>query len=46
MSRASGGSNMSHRIRSTILDFQREMSMKIAVENVTVCNKTRMGERL
>ena len=46
MGRASGGSNMRHRIRNKILDFQRAMSVKIVVENGKICNKTRMGERL
>ena len=43
MGRASGGSNM---IRNNILDFLRAMSVKIAVENGKICNKTTMGARL
>ena len=46
MGRASGGSNTPHWIRNTILDFLRAMSMKIAVENGQIFNKTTMGERL
>ena len=46
MGRASGGSNTPHWIRNNILDFLRAMSMKIAVENGKICNKTTMGERL
>ena len=46
MDRASGGSNMPHWIRNNILDFQRAMSVKIAVENGKICNKVTMGERL
>ena len=46
MGRASGGSNTPHWIRSNILDFQRAMSMKIAVDNGKICHKTTMGERL
>ena len=45
MGRASGGSNTPHWIRNNILDFLRAMSMKIAVENRKICNKTTMGER-
>ena len=46
MGRASGSSSMLHWIRSNILDFQRAMSMKIAVENGHICSKTMMEERL
>ena len=46
MGRASGGSNTPHRIRNSILDFLRAISMKIAVKNGKICNKTTMGERL
>ena len=48
MGRASGGSNTPHWIRNNILDFLREMSVKIAlaVKNGKICNKTMMGERL
>ena len=46
MGRASGGSNTPHWIRNNILDFLRAMSMKIAVENGKIFNKTTMGERL
>ena len=41
MGRASGGSNTPHWFRNNVLDFQRAMSVKIAVKN----GKT-MGERL
>ena len=46
MGRASGGSNTPHWIRNNILDFQRAMSVKIAVENGKVRSKMTMGERL
>ena len=46
MCRASGGSNGPRWIRNNILDFQRAMPVKIAVENGKICNKTMMGERL
>ena len=46
MCRASGGSNMLHWIRNNIPDFLRAKSVKIAVENGKICNKTKMGERL
>ena len=46
MGKASGGSNTPHWIRNNILDFQRAMSVKIAVENGKINNKTTMGERL
>ena len=46
MCRASGGSNRPRWIRNNILDFQRAMPVKIAVENGKICNKTMMGERL
>ena len=46
MGRASGGLNMPHWIRNNILDFLRAMSVRVAVENGKICNKTRMGERL
>ena len=41
-----GGLSMPHWIRNNILDFQRAMSVKIAVENRKTCNKTMMGVRL
>ena len=44
--RAFGGSNTPHWIRSTILDVQRAMSVKIAVENGKIYNKTTMGETI
>ena len=44
MGRASGGSNTSHWIRNNILGFLRAMSLKIAVENGKICNKTTAGE--
>jgi len=44
--RDSGGSNTPHWIRNNILDFLRAMSVKIAVKNGKICNKTTMGERL
>ena len=37
---------MPHWIRNNILDFLRAMSVKIAVENGKIWNKTTMGERL
>ena len=40
MGRASGGSNTPHWIRNNIFDFLRAMSVKIAVENGKICNKT------
>ena len=46
MGSASGGSNTPHWIRNYILDFLRTMSVKLAVENGKICNKTTMGERL
>ena len=46
MGRASGGSNTPHWIRNNILDFERAMSLKIALENGKICNETTMGERL
>ena len=46
MGRASGGSNMPHWIRNNIHDFLRAVSVKIAVENGKICNKTTMGDRL
>ena len=46
MGRASGASNTLHWIRNNILDIQRAMPVKIAVENGKICNKTMMGERL
>ena len=46
MGRASGGSSTPHWIRNNILDFLRAMSVKIAVENGKICNKTTKGERL
>ena len=46
MSRATGGLNTPHWIRYNILDFLRAMSVKIAVENGKICNKTTIGERL
>ena len=46
MGRASGGSNTPHWIMNNIHDFLRAMSVKIAVENGKICNKTMMGERL
>ena len=46
MGRTSGGSNTPHWIRNKIIDFLRAMSVKIAVENGKICNKTTMGERL
>ena len=46
MDRASGGSNTPRWIRNNILHFQRAMSVKVAVENGRICNKTTMGERL
>ena len=45
MGRASGGSNSPHWIRNNVHDFLRAMSVKIAVENGKICNKTTMGER-
>ena len=45
MDRASGSSNRPQWIRNDILDFQRAISMKIAIENGKVCNKTTIGER-
>ena len=44
MGRASSSSHTPHWIRNNILDFQRAMSVKIQVENGTICNKTTMGE--
>ena len=44
MGRASGGLNKPHGIRNNILVFLREMSVKIAVENVKICNKAAMGD--
>ena len=46
MDRASGGSDTPHWTRNNIFVFQRAMSVKIAVENGKVYNKTTMGERL
>ena len=46
MGRASGGSNTPPWVGNNILDFQRAVSMKIAVENGRVCNRTTIGERL
>ena len=46
MGRASGGLNTPHWIRNNILDFLRATSVKIAVENGKIYNKTTMGERL
>ena len=46
MGRASDGSDTPHWTRNNILDFQRAMSVKIAVENGKICKKTTMGERL
>ena len=46
MDRASGGLNTPLWIRNNVLDFQRAMSVKIAVENGKICNKVTMGERL
>ena len=46
MGRASGSSSMPHWIRNNILDFLRAMSVKIAVDNGKICNKTTIGERL
>ena len=46
MGRVSGDSNTPHWIRNNIPDFLRAMSVKIAVENGMVCNKTKIGERL
>ena len=42
--RAFGGSNTPHWIGSNILDVQRGLSVKIAVENGKIYNKTTMGE--
>ena len=44
MGRASGCSNMPCWIRNTILDFQRVISVNIAVENGKICNTTTVGE--
>ena len=44
MGRAYGGSNTLYWIRNTILDFQRAMSVKIAVENGKI-SKQRRWER-
>ena len=46
MDRTSGGSNKLHGIRNNILDFQRAMSVKIAVEDGDICNRTTLGEKL
>ena len=46
MDRTSGGLNTPHWVRNNILDFQRAMSVKIAVENGKICNKMTIGERL
>ena len=48
MGRASGSllPDPPHWIRNTILDFLRAMSVKIAIENGKICDKTTMGERL
>ena len=43
MDRASGGLNTPPWIRNNILDFQRVMYLKIAVENGKICNKKTMG---
>ena len=44
MGRASVGSNTPHWIKNNILDLQRAVSVKIAVECGKICNKTTMGE--
>ena len=44
MGRASCGSSKPHWIRNEILDFQKTLSVKLAVENGKICNKTTMGE--
>ena len=46
MGRASGGSNTPHWIGNNIHEFLIAMSVKIAVENGKICNKTTMRERL
>ena len=46
MGRTSGGLNTPHWIRKNILDFLRAISVKIAVENGKICNKTTIGKRL
>ena len=46
MCRASGGSSTPHLKRNNILDFQRAMSMIIALENENICNTRMMGEKL
>ena len=43
MGRASCGSSTPHWIRNEILDFQKTLSVKLAVENGQICNKTTMG---
>ena len=41
-----GGLSMLYWIRNNILDFQRAMTVKIAVENGKICNKRVIGVRL
>ena len=45
MGGASGGSNTPHWIRNNIHVFLRAVSVKIAVENGKICNKTTIRER-
>ena len=44
MGRASDGSKTPHWIMNNIPDFLRAMSVKIAVEDGKICNKTTMEE--
>ena len=46
LGRASGRPNMPHWIRNDIIHLQREIFMKILVENGKICNQPTMGERL
>ena len=46
MGRASGGLNTPHWTRNNILDFQREMFVKIEVENGKIRSQTTIGWRM